>query len=111
MKLSNSDMLNIIDNVDFDLTKRMTSLSEYVTEHDSEIPQKYKELILLACAAALGFQSGVRQRGIEAMHHGASEKEVIEALSLASLVSSTRVWSEGVSALADQFTPEADEKG
>jgi len=101
------DVLQTMGTIAPALAAQVAALSERVVDEDSEIPKKYKELILLACAAALRFHAGVRERGIEAMHHGASEKEVVEALALASVTSTMCLWSDGIGALADQFTPDA----
>ena len=80
-----ADWISIIKNIDPALKKNITDFSDYLTEQGSEIPQKYKELILMACSAAIHHAPGVRQRGYEAMHHGATDKEIMEALALASL--------------------------
>jgi len=103
------DVFKTLGAIDPELAEQITVLSESVVDGDSEIPKKYKELILLACAAALRFRAGVRQSGIEAMHHGASEKEITEALALASVTSSACLWSDSIEALADQFTPDAED--
>jgi alkylhydroperoxidase/carboxymuconolactone decarboxylase family protein YurZ len=38
------------------------------------------------------------------MHYGASDKEIVEALALASLVSGTAAFREAIEVLEDQFT-------
>lgn len=104
MREEPGNLYDSIESVDPELAQRLRALSECVVAAESEIPRKYKELILLACAAALRFDAGVRQRGIEAMHHGASEKEVMEALALASATSEMSLWSTAIETLGDQFT-------
>lgn len=98
-----------IEAIDPKLAQHLTQVSNHLVEADSEIPRKYKELILLACSAAIGSPNGTHERGCEAMHHGASDKEVIEALALASFVSAMGVLSDGVNSLVDQLTLSEDE--
>jgi alkylhydroperoxidase/carboxymuconolactone decarboxylase family protein YurZ len=38
------------------------------------------------------------------MHHGASDKEIMEALALASLTSGFTAFADGIEALGDQIT-------
>ncbi len=96
--------VDIVKNIDPVLEITGREFSEYITDKESAIPRKYKELILLACLAAIRHGSGIRKHGYEAMHHGASDKEIMEALALASLATSFSTLSEGVDALANQFT-------
>jgi alkylhydroperoxidase/carboxymuconolactone decarboxylase family protein YurZ len=82
-------------------------IGEYVSHtllRDSEIPRKYKELILMACSAAVRYGSSTRTHGSEAMYHGATDKEVIEALSLASLTAGFTAFIDGIEALGDKLT-------
>ncbi|MBT6306284.1 carboxymuconolactone decarboxylase family protein [Rhodospirillaceae bacterium] len=90
--------------IDPDIEQYTRKLNDFVINRESEIPKKYKELILVACSAAIRHQAGTRIRGYEAMHHGASDKEIIEAISLASFASSSSTLSEGIEALGDQLT-------
>ena len=94
----------IIKSVDPALEQHVTAFTGHVLETESEIPRKYKELILMACSAAIRSGPGTRKRGCEAMHHGASDKEIMEALALASLASGFAVFADGIEALADQIT-------
>ena len=94
----------IIKSVDPALEQHVTAFSGHVLETESEIPRKYKELILMACSAAMRYGSSTRTRGCEAMHHGASDKEIIEALALASLTSGFTAFADGIEALGDQIT-------
>lgn len=94
----------VIKTIDPELEKRITSYTGYALATESEIPRKYKELILMACSAALRYGSSVRTHGTEAMYYGATDKEIIEALSLASLSSGFTAFIEGVEALGDQLT-------
>ena len=61
----------------------------------------------MACLATSCTNRGTRHRGCEAMHQGATDKEILEALALASLAAGFRTLSEGVGALSDQFTIES----
>ena len=98
------DWREIIKGVDPALAQHITALGGHVLETESEIPQKYKELILMACAAAVRYGAGTRTHGCEAMYHGASDKEIIEALALASLTSGFTAFADGIEALGDQIT-------
>jgi alkylhydroperoxidase/carboxymuconolactone decarboxylase family protein YurZ len=93
----------IIKSVDPALEQHVTAFSGHVLETESEIPRKYKELILMACSAAMRYGSSTRTRGCEAIHHGASDKEIIEALALASLTSGFTAFADGIEALGDQI--------
>lgn len=84
-------------------------ITQYVVHSvatEGEIPRKYKELILMACSAVIRYGSSVRTHGAEAMYQGATDKEVIEALSLASLTGGFTAFIEGIEALGDQLTVE-----
>lgn len=84
-------------------------ITQYVVHSvatEGEIPRKYKELILMACSAVIRYGSSVRTHGSEAMYQGATDKEVIEALSLASLTGGFTAFIEGIEALGDQLTVE-----
>jgi len=94
----------VIKSVDPVLEGRVSSLAEYVLSTESEIPRKYKELILMACSAAIRYGSSTRTHGCEAMHHGATDKEIVGALALASLTSGFTAFIDGIEALGDQIT-------
>ena len=100
----NHNWRQIIKSVDPTLEQHITAFSGHVLETESEIPRKYKELILMACSAAIRYGPGTRKRGCEAMHHGASDKEIVEALALASLTSGFTAFADGIEALGDQIT-------
>ena len=101
---NNLNWLGIIKSIDPGLEKSAKELNNSILEKETEIPKKYKELILLACLAVIGNQAGIRHQGYEAMHQGATDKEIIEVLALASLASGTSTLAEGISVLKDQFT-------
>ena len=94
----------IIKSVDPALEEHVAAFTGQVLATESEIPRKYKELILMACSAAIRHGPGTRKRGWEAMHHGASDKEIIEALALVSLTSGFTAFADGINALGDQIT-------
>jgi alkylhydroperoxidase/carboxymuconolactone decarboxylase family protein YurZ len=98
--------LEIVKSVDPGAQSRIGEFVEYVLRRESNIPRKYKELILMACSAALRYGSSIRTHGKEAMYYGASENEVVEALCLASLSSGFTALIDGMEALGDQFTKE-----
>jgi|TARA_B110000438_G_C15766284_1_gene629789 alkylhydroperoxidase/carboxymuconolactone decarboxylase family protein YurZ len=105
-----ADWVRIIKNIDPILEKNVNEFSQYLTEQGSEIPQKYKELILMACSAAIRHAPGVQKRGYEAMHHGATDKEIIEVLALASLATGIGTLSDGIISMREQFTkPSSDD--
>ena len=107
MTENNFDWHDIVNNVDPVLGKNFRELSENIIDQEYEIPKKYKELILMACLATSCNNKGTRHRGYEAMHQGATDKEILEALALASLAAGFSTLSEGVGALSDQFTIES----
>ena len=94
----------IIKTVDPELEKRISAYTGYALGTESEIPRKYKELILMACSAAIRYGSSVRTHGKEAMYYGATDKEVVEALALASLTAGFTAFIDGIEALGDQLT-------
>ena len=98
------DWANALEFIDPNHEQYTREFNDYVINRQSEIPKKYRELILMACSAVIRHQAGTRIRGYEAMHHGASDKEIIEALSLASFASSSSTLSEGINALREQLT-------
>jgi alkylhydroperoxidase/carboxymuconolactone decarboxylase family protein YurZ len=98
------DWREIIGSVDPALEQQVAAFTGQVLETESEIPRKYKELILMACSAAIRYGPGTRKRGCEAMHHGASDKEIVEALALVSLTSGFPAFADGIEALGDQIT-------
>ncbi len=93
-----------IKGVDPELEARITAYTSYVLARESKIPRKYKELILMACSAAIRYGSSTRTHGSEAMYYGATDEEVIEALSLASLSGGFTALIDGIEALGDKLT-------
>jgi AhpD family alkylhydroperoxidase len=71
---------------------------------EGALPRKMKELIALAAAASVHRRDDVRAHAIEAMYHGASDREVVEALALAALGGDEAVLATGIEAVADQLT-------
>ncbi len=98
----------VIKTIDPELETRIGGYTGYALGTESEIPRKYKELILMACSAAIRYGSSIRTHGSEAMYHGATDKEVVEALALASLTAGFTAFIDGIEALGDQLT--VDEK-
>lgn len=94
----------IIKTIDPELEKRISGYTGYALGTESEIPRKYKELILMAVSAGLRYGSSIRTHGTEAMYYGATDKEVIEALSLASLSAGFTAFIDGIEALGDRLT-------
>lgn len=94
----------VIKRIDPEAERRIGEYVSHTLLRDSEIPRQYKELILMACSAALRYGGSARVHGKEAMRFGASEEQVIEALSLASLTSGFTALIEGIEALGDELT-------
>ena len=94
----------IVKSIDPELEKRISGYTGYALGTESEIPRKFTELILTAVSAALRYGSSIRTHGTEAMHYGATDKEVIEALSLASLSAGFTALIDGIEALGDRLT-------
>ena len=97
------DWRKITGTVDRALMDRIEGVIGHVLLQDSEIPRKYKELILMCCAATLRYGSSVRSHGTAAISQGATDKEVIEALSLASMTGGFTVLIEAIEALGDKL--------
>lgn len=93
-----------IKGVDPELESKITGFTGHVLARESKIPRKYKELILMACSAAIRYGSSTRTHGSEAMYYGATDEEVIEALSLASLTAGFTAFIDGMEALGDKLT-------
>lgn len=100
----------VIKSIDPELEKRISGYTGYALGEESEIPRKYKELILMACSAAVRYGSSTRTHGGEAMYHGATDKEVVEALALASLTAGFTAFIDGIEALGDQLTLDIEQK-
>ena len=94
----------VVRQIDPEAERRIGEVVSHTLLRDSEIPRKYKELILMACSAAVRYGSSTRTHGSEAMYYGATDKEVIEALSLASLTSGFTAFIDGIEALGDKLT-------
>ena len=58
----------------------------------------------MTCSTAIRHAPGAQQRGYEAMHNGATDKEFIEALALASLTKGIGTFSEGIISMREQLT-------
>lgn len=95
----------IIKGIDPELETRISGFTGHVVAGEGEIPRKYRELILMAVSSAIRYGSSTRTHGKEAMYQGASDKEVIEALALASLSAGFTAFIDGIEALGDQLTP------
>jgi alkylhydroperoxidase/carboxymuconolactone decarboxylase family protein YurZ len=98
------DWRAVVDRFDAALATKASALEGYAARRDSKIPRKYRELILMACAAGIRYRTSVRDHGFEAMYQGASDEEVIEALSLASTLAGFTAFIEGIEALGDRLT-------
>ena len=105
------DWRGVIGEIDPKAAEIITDYVVHSVARDSEIPRKYKELILMACSAVIRYGSSVRTHGAEAMYHGATDKQVIEALSLASLTGGFTAFIEGIEALGDQLTVDQPDDG
>jgi AhpD family alkylhydroperoxidase len=100
----------VVKSIDPELEKRISAYTGHALATESEIPRKYKELILMACSAAVRYGSSIRTHGSEAMYHGATDKQVIEALSLASLTAGLTALIDGIEALGDRLTIDSEPK-
>lgn len=107
----NYDWRGVIGEIDPKAAEIITDYVVHSVARDSDIPRKYKELILMACSAVIRYGSSVRTHGAEAMYQGATDREVIEALSLASLTGGFTALIEGIEALGDQLTVDQPDDG
>jgi alkylhydroperoxidase/carboxymuconolactone decarboxylase family protein YurZ len=96
---------NVIKQIDPEAERRIGDYISHTLLRESEIPRQYKELILMACSAAVRYGSSTRTHGREAMRHGASGRQVIEALSLASLTAGFTAFIDGIEALGEDLSP------
>ena len=94
----------VVSRIDPVAAERLEALEAHVAARDSRIPRKHKELIMMACSAALRHDSATRAHAGEAMYYGATDEEIVEALSLASLSAGSAVSAGGVEAVADLLT-------
>lgn len=101
------DWQRVLSTIDPGLAGTLGQTIAGVVARDSAIPQKYKQLILMCCAATVRYGSSVRVHGIEAMFQGASDREIVEALALASMTGGLTVMIEAIEALGDQLTAPA----
>lgn len=95
------DWRGVIRKIDPEAEDRLGNYVSHVLVRESEIPRKYKELILMACSAAIRYGSSIRSHGTEAIKRGATDKEIIEALTLASMPAGFTVLVDGIEALGD----------
>jgi len=84
--------------------EKIGAYAAHTLARDSRIPRKYKELILMACSAAIRYGSSTRTHGCEAMYYGATDEDIIEVLSLVSLSAGFTAFIDGIEALGDQLT-------
>lgn len=94
----------IIKQIDPALEEKIGSYAAHNLVRDSQVPRKYKELILMASSAAIRYGSSTRTHGIEAMHYGATDAEIIEVLALVSMTAGLTAFIDGIEALGDQLT-------
>jgi len=104
----NYDWRAIIKQIDPLAEEKIGAYADHSITRESKVPRKYKELILMACSAAVRYRSSVRKHGIEAMSQGASEEEIIEVFSLVSMAVGFTAFIEGIEALGDQLTPKKE---
>ena len=81
---------------------------EQCLDRDTTLDRKFKELILLASATAMRSAGSVRSHGLAAIKHGASSREVLEAISLAALGAGHSACIEAIEALGDTLSVPID---
>ena len=97
------DWRAVIKTIDPVAEEKIGAFAAHTLARESRIPRKYKELILMACSAALRYGSSIRKHGMEAMNQGASEAEIIEVFSLVSMAVGFSTFIDGIEALGDQL--------
>lgn len=70
------------------------------------IPQKYKLLMFVAVAAALGSSYCTETYAQLALNNGATKEEVAEALVVARFVNGSTIWATGLTAMEKLARPE-----
>jgi alkylhydroperoxidase/carboxymuconolactone decarboxylase family protein YurZ len=78
--------LDTIKEQDLEFFKRVLSDNEYAFK-DGALPAKIKYLIAMVLDAAHGATGGVTALAREAMNHGATKEEIMEAVHIANYVS------------------------
>lgn len=78
---------DIVEEIDPNAHEKLNSYINHVLLEKSDIPRKYKELILIATSAAIRYESSIESHAKNAIEFGATKKEIFEALALASLTS------------------------
>ena len=77
--------IEILNEYDAELDETLMGYINSVLPKESEIPRMYKELILVATSAAMRNANSLNAHAQAAFDHGASKKEIFEAISLAAL--------------------------
>ena len=95
---------DVIKTIDPVAEEKIGAFAAHTLARESRIPRKYKELILMACSAAIRYGSSTRTHGCEAMYYGATDEDIIESLSLASMSAGFTAFIDGIEALGDQLT-------
>ena len=95
--------LDVVGDINPGAKQRIGDYAEFILKRDTKIARKNKELILMACSAALRYGSSIRTHGKEAMYYGATPEEVVETLCLASMSAGFTALIDGMEALGDQL--------
>ncbi|MEH7177972.1 carboxymuconolactone decarboxylase family protein [Neobacillus vireti] len=93
------DWRDTIKEFDPEMDEKLFNYIGHILARESEIPRKYKELILVATSSAMRNVNSLESHAQGALNHGATKKEIYEAISLASLSAGVPAFIEGLKVL------------
>lgn len=99
--------LDIIRFYDAPLAESISGHLALCIGRETRIPRKYKELMLVACSAAIRSGGSVRSHSRAALRCGAEPGQVLEAIALAALPSGYSAFIEAIEAIGDLLTEAA----
>ena len=72
------------------------------------LPHRQREVLAMAVAAAVRDGEAVRRHAIEAMHYGATDAELLEALATVAVSAGRVAFADALEAMGDLLTPAGD---
>jgi AhpD family alkylhydroperoxidase len=87
--------------LDPDYTERYDELYTIVLGTERKVPIKYKELIAIVALAARGEEEGIKAHIKRALKHGASVREIVEALEVGVIATGTPTFFYGLKVMSE----------
>jgi len=87
--------------LDPDYTERYDELYSIVLGSERALPIKYKELLAIVALAARGEEEGIEVHIKRALRHGASIREIVEALEVGVIATGTPTFFYGLKVLRE----------